>query len=115
MAWRNTAAALKLREQVNARWPDRDKRSDGTIGDTAHAARKSDHNPDADGWVKALDIDADLDRERAELQAQLDALKPSTPPATETADKAKPAAKGKKGGKKKAADATEAFVAAQGE
>lgn len=59
--WRNTAAALKLRDQINTRWPNRDKRSDGTIGDTAHAARKSDHNPDADGWVKALDIDADLD------------------------------------------------------
>jgi hypothetical protein len=59
--WRNTAAALKLRDQINTRWPNRDKRSDGTIGDTAHAARKSDHNPDAGGWVKALDIDADLD------------------------------------------------------
>jgi hypothetical protein len=61
MAWRNTAAALKLRAQVDARWPKRDKRSDGTIGDTAHAARQSDHNPDRDGWVHALDIDADLD------------------------------------------------------
>ena len=60
MAWRNTAAALKLRDQVNARWPNRDKRSDGTIGDASHQSRASDHNPDADGWVKALDIDADL-------------------------------------------------------
>jgi hypothetical protein len=61
MAWRNTAAAETLREQVNKRWPGRDKRSDGTIGDTAHAARKSDHNPDSRGWVHAIDIDADLD------------------------------------------------------
>ena len=61
MGWRNTAAALKLRDQIDARWPNRDTRSDGTIGDPAHAARESDHNPDRRGWVHAIDIDADLD------------------------------------------------------
>ena len=60
MSPRLVAAGVKLRAQVNARWPKRDKRSDGWIGDKAHQARKSDHNPDARGWVHALDIDADL-------------------------------------------------------
>lgn len=57
---RLVAAGVKLRDQVNKRFPSRDKTSDGWIGDRAHQARKSDHNPDARGWVHALDIDADL-------------------------------------------------------
>ena len=57
---RLVAAGVKLRDQVNKRFPSRDKASDGWIGDRAHQARKSDHNPDARGWVHALDIDADL-------------------------------------------------------
>lgn len=57
---RLVAAGVVLRNQVNRRWPDRDKTSDGWIGDRAHAARVSDHNPDNHGWVHALDIDADL-------------------------------------------------------
>jgi peptidoglycan hydrolase-like protein with peptidoglycan-binding domain len=49
-----------LRDQINKKWPDRDKSSDGTIGDAAHAARKSEHNPDPeDGAVRALDITND--------------------------------------------------------
>lgn len=57
---RLVAAGVTLRAQVNKRFPNRDKTSDGWIGDRAHAARKSDHNPDSKGWVHALDIDADL-------------------------------------------------------
>jgi hypothetical protein len=51
-----------LRNQINAAFPDRDKRSDGWIGDARHSATKSDHNPDKlSGWVvRALDIDRDL-------------------------------------------------------
>ena len=48
---------VTLRDQLNARFSDRHKRSDGWIGDSAHSARKSDHNPDKRGWVHALDID----------------------------------------------------------
>lgn len=47
----------RLRHQLDARFPNRDKRSDGWIGDSAHAARTSDHNPDKNGWVHAIDID----------------------------------------------------------
>jgi hypothetical protein len=53
-------AAIQLREQFDDSFPDRDRTSDGWIGDTRHAARKSDHNPDEQGWVRAIDIDRDL-------------------------------------------------------
>ncbi|MFI1195521.1 hypothetical protein ACH4T9_20000 [Micromonospora sp. NPDC020750] len=48
-----------LRAEIDARWPRRDKASDGWIGDTAHQASKSDHNPNERGSVNALDIDRD--------------------------------------------------------
>jgi hypothetical protein len=48
-----------LRDQINARWPNRSKVSDGWIGDSAHAGRESDHNPNKDGVVTALDITHD--------------------------------------------------------
>ena len=60
MACQCAPALLQLRKEINVRWPDRDKASDGCCGDDAHAARKSDHNP-TDGYAHALDIDEDLD------------------------------------------------------
>jgi hypothetical protein len=51
---------IRLRDQINDRFPKRDKRSDGWIGDTAHAGRVSDHNPDRDGIVHAIDIDENM-------------------------------------------------------
>lgn len=59
---RLVAAGVELRKQVDKRWPGRSRRGDGWIGDAAHQARKSDHNPDGRGWVHAIDIDADLDK-----------------------------------------------------
>jgi hypothetical protein len=53
-------AASQLREQFDDSYPSRDRTSDGWIGDTRHAARPSDHNPDVDGWVRAIDVDRDL-------------------------------------------------------
>lgn len=50
-------AGVTLRDQLNKAYPNRDKRSDGWLGDASHQARKSDHNPDKDGWVHAIDID----------------------------------------------------------
>ena len=60
MARARLAPSLKqLRTEVDVAWPMRSKRSDGWIGDAAHLARTSDHNPDADGIVHALDITAE--------------------------------------------------------
>ena len=54
-------AAQQLREQFDDTFPDRDRRSDGWIGDPRHASRTSDHNPDPKtGIVRAIDVDRDV-------------------------------------------------------
>jgi hypothetical protein len=53
-----------LRNQIDAMFPRRDKKSDGWIGDRAHQARASDHNPDSSGWVHAIDIDENFGKGR---------------------------------------------------
>lgn len=54
-------AGRQLREQFDDTFPDRDRRSDGWVGDTRHAARPSDHNPDrTTGLVRAIDVDRDV-------------------------------------------------------
>lgn len=55
------ASLKKLRSEVDGRWPNRDKASDGWIGDANHTY--GDHLPDPQtGVVRALDIDAsDID------------------------------------------------------
>ena len=60
MSWKLVAGGVTLRNQINERWPNRDKRSDGSIGDADHQARQSDHNVDSRGLVHAIDIDEDL-------------------------------------------------------
>jgi hypothetical protein len=61
--WRVAKSLEVLRDQVNAAYPKRSKENDGTIGDAAHQARTSDHNPwvkdGAVGVVTALDITHD--------------------------------------------------------
>jgi hypothetical protein len=59
MAWRLARSLQQLRDQVDQAAPNRSRRSDGTIGDTAHQSRKSDHNPDDSGVVRAIDITDD--------------------------------------------------------
>jgi len=76
-----------LRAEFNARWPRRDKASDGWIGDPAHQQRPSGHNPDESGnaerqdadridEVRGLDLDKDVDPAPAdELYAELDRIR----------------------------------------
>lgn len=59
MTWRVALSLLVLRDQIDALYPNRNKASDGTIGDAAHQAQQSDHNPDSQGIVRALDITHD--------------------------------------------------------
>lgn len=59
MSYTIAPAAQALLDQATARWPNRSRASDGTIGDQAHAARVSDHNPDARGIVHAADLTHD--------------------------------------------------------
>jgi len=56
MGWRLANSLVRLRDQVNAAYPNRAKASDGTIGDAAHASGASDHNPNGAGVVCAMDI-----------------------------------------------------------
>src|SRR5689334_3811705 len=58
--WYLNRALTAFRAAVNSAYPHRDKSSDGTIGDAAHQATSSDHNPDRDGSVDAWDMDNNL-------------------------------------------------------
>jgi hypothetical protein len=60
MTWKLCKAGQQLRQQIDDSYPDRDRTSDGVIGDARHSSRTSDHNPDAKGIVRAIDIDRDL-------------------------------------------------------
>lgn len=59
-AFRKVADSLEtLRRQVNEMAPNRSRSSDGALGDEAHRNRKSDHNPNEEGVVTAVDITND--------------------------------------------------------
>jgi hypothetical protein len=59
-SWRAAKSLMRLREQVNAKAPARNKSHDGMVGDARHRSRNSDHNPWVDGGVvTAYDITHD--------------------------------------------------------
>lgn len=93
-SWILTLGLQNLRRQIDLWAPDRDHTSDGTIGDAAHEAEVSGHNPDDTSgsraeWnrdpdntpeVRAIDIDVDF-RNGASAQQLVDhvvGLKPSS-------------------------------------
>lgn len=59
MSWREARALNVLLEQINQMFPGRSKESDGEIGDVRHQQEHSDHNPNAQGVVCALDVTND--------------------------------------------------------
>lgn len=70
-SWILVPCLVTLRNEFNVLAPSRDKASDGSIGDAAHASSSSDHNPDETGAtpyedadnrneVHAIDVDIDL-------------------------------------------------------
>jgi len=59
MSWRNALALDAIKRDADRVAPGRSHASDGTIGDPAHAASISDHNPAANGIVHAVDITND--------------------------------------------------------
>jgi hypothetical protein len=71
VSWILVPCLVGLRTEFNRLAPSRDKASDGSIGDAAHAQESSDHNPDETGStpyedadnineVHAIDVDDDL-------------------------------------------------------
>lgn len=68
-------AGVQLREQIDDDYPNRSRKSDGWIGDARHSARKSDHNPDENGIVRALDITSDLGSHPEEAHSVVEKLR----------------------------------------
>lgn len=69
--WVLTTGLKTWRGEINEAAPDRDKESDGSVGDYAHAQGTSGHNPEESGHaeyndgdskneVRAIDVDKDL-------------------------------------------------------
>ena len=69
MVWKGDAnnrlakSLITLIDQIDQKFPSRDRHNDGTIGDAAHQSRNSDHNPQirdgSTGVVTALDVTYD--------------------------------------------------------
>lgn len=85
-AWVETKGLQHLLAQINDWAPDRDKTSDGEIGDAAHQKEKSGHNPDITGnaeykdgdnlnEVRALDVDSDLRMPGISMQTMVDHIR----------------------------------------
>jgi murein L,D-transpeptidase YcbB/YkuD len=81
-SYRLAKSLERLRAQINAQNPNRDKSSDGWIGDTSHQKRgsKSDHNPNAHGVVTAIDVDENLTGPMSNANELVKALQASRDP-----------------------------------
>ena len=60
MTYKLCKAGQQLRLQVDDAFSNRQRSSDGWLGDARHSSRTSDHNPDSNGIVRAIDISRNL-------------------------------------------------------
>lgn len=67
MAWELTKNLIAFRNQMNAAFPNRDKATDGSIGDWLHSKGTSGHNPD-DTDLNNAECDSDSDN-KSEVRA----------------------------------------------
>jgi len=84
-SWILVPSLVSLRNEFNKLAPARDKASDGSIGDSAHAQSPSDHNPDETGStpyedadrvneVHAIDVDANLRKSGWNMQKAVEII-----------------------------------------
>jgi hypothetical protein len=59
-SWYEVPCGLQLFREFDTIAPNRSRASDGTIGDAAHQKEVSDHNPDKEGAVRAIDVTSTL-------------------------------------------------------
>ncbi|WP_430789611.1 hypothetical protein [Actinoplanes sp. G11-F43] len=69
--WVLVPCLVQLRTELNRLAPERDRTSDGTIGDTAHQSRVSDHNDDEVGRVPIRDADSKHEVHAVDLDVDL--------------------------------------------
>jgi len=72
--WRLAHSLVTLATQLDELWPQGGP-TDGTIGDTAHSSRRSDHNPNEAKVVTAIDVDEVVEDRGAALVAVLAATR----------------------------------------
>lgn len=70
-SWELVPCLVQLRTELNALCPNRDKGSDGTIGDKAHQEHVSDHNDDEVGKVPIRDADSKHEVHAVDLDVDL--------------------------------------------
>lgn len=79
MAWRVAHSLITLRNQIDARFPNRNRASDGYVGDANHRNTDSDHNPwylghivTAADWTHDPGAGFDIDKFTDQLAASRD-------------------------------------------